>query len=139
MNLITTDEIAIRMYQILQESEVKNFITGEIDWVRNDYTKEDVVIVPHYTQGELQSRRLGVIKVNIHVPDLSELVGNDKRYIVNLKRLIEIRQKVVNATKDVNLGEGWCWNIETFNPAIKEPNFNEHFFSLDYEVIILKK
>ena len=53
---------------MLQASEVKNFISGVIDYERNDYTKEDVIIVPHTIDGEA-SVRYGQINVNIHVPD----------------------------------------------------------------------
>jgi len=45
--MITTEEIAVRVYQMLMESEVKTMITGSIDYERNDYSKEDVIIVPH--------------------------------------------------------------------------------------------
>ena len=36
--MITTEEIATRIYAMLQASEVKNFISGVIDYERNDYT-----------------------------------------------------------------------------------------------------
>ena len=45
--MITTEEIAVRVYQLLQKSQVKNLITGTIDYERSDYSKEDVIIVPH--------------------------------------------------------------------------------------------
>ena len=66
--MITTEEIATKVYAMLQASEVKNFISGVIDYERNDYTKEDVIIVPHTIDGEA-SVRYGQINVNIHVPD----------------------------------------------------------------------
>ena len=44
--MITTEEIAVRVYQLLQKSQVKNLITGTIDYERSDYSKEDVIIVP---------------------------------------------------------------------------------------------
>ena len=50
--MITTEEISIRVYQLLQESEVKTMINGVIGYERNDYAKEDVVIVPHTIDGE---------------------------------------------------------------------------------------
>ena len=53
--MITTEEIATRVYAMLQASEVKNFISGVIDYERNDYTKEDVIIVPHTIDGEAVS------------------------------------------------------------------------------------
>ena len=62
--MITTEEIAIRVYQMLQESEVKTMISGVVDYERNDYTKEDVIIIPHTITGE-GSERYGQINVNI--------------------------------------------------------------------------
>lgn len=60
--MITTEEIATRVYAMLQASEVKNFISGVIDYERNDYTKEDVIIVPHTIDGEA-SVRYGQINI----------------------------------------------------------------------------
>ena len=62
---------------MLQASEVKNFISGVIDYERNDYTKEDVIIVPHTIDGEA-SVRYGQINVNIHVPDKVIAKGKGK-------------------------------------------------------------
>ena len=73
--MITTEEIATKVYAMLQASEVKNFISGVIDYERNDYTKEDVIIVPHTIDGEA-SVRYGQINVNIHVPDKVIAKGN---------------------------------------------------------------
>ena len=67
--MITTEEIATVVYGMLTESSVPEMISGEIDYERNDYTKEDVIIIPHAIQGE-GSVRFGQVKVNIHVPDL---------------------------------------------------------------------
>ena len=50
--MITTEEIAVNVYQMLQQSEVKTMISGVIDYERNDYTKEDVIIIPHRIDGE---------------------------------------------------------------------------------------
>ena len=66
--MITTEEIAVRVYKMLQDSEVKAIITGVIDYERNNYSKEDVIIVPHTIDGE-GSVRFGQINVNIHVAE----------------------------------------------------------------------
>ena len=93
--MITTEEIATKVYAMLQASEVKNFISGVIDYERNDYTKEDVIIVPHTIDGEA-SVRYGQINVNIHVPDKVIAKGKGQAvYRTHFKRLIEIRAKVV--------------------------------------------
>ena len=105
---------------MLQASEVKNFISGVIDYERNDYTKEDVIIVPHTIDGEA-SVRYGQINVNIHVPDKVIAKGKGKAvYRTHFKRLIEIRAKVVEVLKNhYESGEGYNWNIGRFNPPIK--------------------
>ena len=124
--MITTEEIATKVYAMLQASEVKNFISGVIDYERNDYTKEDVIIVPHTIDGEA-SVRYGQINVNIHVPD-------------KVKRLIEIRAKVVEVLKNhYESGKGYNWNIGRFNPPIKEKDQNEHFVSLALELTVREK
>ena len=92
--MITTEEIAVRVYQMLVESEVKTMITGSIDYERNDYSKEDVIIVPHAIDGE-ESVRYGQINVNIHVPDKVKKRTNPPVYRIDYQRLIDIRKKVI--------------------------------------------
>ena len=50
--MITTEEIAVVAYNMLIQSDVASMISGQIDYERNDYTKEDVIIVPHNIDGE---------------------------------------------------------------------------------------
>lgn len=135
--MITTEEISIRVYQLLQESEVKTMINGVIGCERNDYAKEDVVIVPHTIDGE-GSVRFGEIKVNIHVPDI---VNKRKSvYTTNFQRLIDIRSKVIDVLKNhYEIGKGYNWNIGRLNPPIKEQNQNEHFVSLSLEITVREK
>lgn len=135
--MITTEEISIRVYQLLQESEVKTMINGVIGYERNDCAKEDVVIVPHTIDGE-GSVRFGGIKVNIHVPDI---VNKRKSvYTTNFQRLIDIRSKVIDVLKNhYEIGKGYNWNIGRLNPPIKEQNQNEHFVSLSLEITVREK
>ena len=138
--MITTEEIATKVYAMLQASEVKNFISGVIDYERNDYTKEDVIIVPHTIDGEA-SVRYGQINVNIHVPGKVIAKGKGKAvYRTHFKRLIEIRAKVVEVLKNhYESGKGYNWNIGRFNPPIKEKDQNEHFVSLALELTVREK
>lgn len=135
--MITTEEISIRVYQLLQESEVKTMINGVIGYERNDYAKEDVVIVPHTIDGE-GSVRFGEIKVNIHVPDI---VNKRKSvYSTNFQRLIDIRAKVIEVLQNhCEVGKGYNWTIGKLNPPIKEQNHNEHFVSLGLEITVRQK
>ena len=135
--MITTEEIAIRVYQVLNESPVKDMISGVIDYERNDYDKEDVIIVPHTIDGE-GSVRFGQINVNIHVPDLT--IGNQSVYRTNTNRLVEIRAKCIEVLQNhYEKGKGYNWNIGRLNPPIKEQHHNEHFVSLALELTVREK
>lgn len=137
--MITTEEIAVRVYKLLQKSQVKNLITGTIDYERSDYSKEDVIIVPHSITGE-DSIRFGQINVNIHVPDLVKKTGKNPVYKTNFPRLIEIRAKVIEVLKNhYEVGKGYNWTIGMLNPPIKEPEQNEHFVSLALELTVRNK
>lgn len=138
--MITTEEIATRVYQMLQESEVKTMISGVIDYERNDYTKEDVIIVPHTIDGE-GSVRFGQININIHVPDIAKPMGKGKSvHRINYPRLIEIRTKVIEVLQNhYEVGMGYNWNVGRLNPPIKEQNHDEHFVSLALELTVRNK
>ena len=69
--MISTEEIATRVYELLIQSNVAAMISGEIDYERTDYSNDDVIIVPHTITGE-GSVRYGQINVNIHVTDLTD-------------------------------------------------------------------
>lgn len=135
--MITTEEIAVRVYQLLQESEVKTMINGVIGYERNDYAKEGVVIVPHTIDGE-GFVRFGEIKVNIHVPDIAN--KSKSVYSTNFQRLIDIRAKVIEVLHNhCEVGKGYNWTIGKLNPPIKEQNHNEHFVSLGLEITVRQK
>lgn len=135
--MITTEEIAVRVYQLLQESEVKTMINGVIGYERNDYAKEGVVIVPHTIDGE-GSVRFGEIKVNIHVPDIAN--KSKSVYSTNFQRLIDIRAKVIEVLQNhCEVGKGYNWTIGKLNPPIKEQKHNEHFVSLGLEITVRQK
>lgn len=138
--MITTEEIATRVYQMLQGSEVKTMISGVIDYERNDYTKEDVIIVPHAIDGE-GSVRFGQININIHVPDIAKPMGKGKSvHRINFPRLIEIRAKVIEVLQNhYEVGMGYNWNVGRLNPPIKEQNHDEHFVSLALELTVRNK
>lgn len=137
--MITTEEISTRVYQMLQQSEVKTMISGVIDYERNDYTKEDVIIVPHTIAGE-DSVRFGQINVNIHVPDLTKKVNGKTVFRTHFKRLIEIRSKAIEVLQNhYERGAGYNWTVGLINPPIKEPEHNEHFVSFALELTVIDK
>lgn len=134
--MITTEEISVRVHQLLQDSEVKDMISGSIDYQRSDYDKEDVIIVPHSITGE-DSVRFGQINVNIHVPDLIVRGKNNPLYKINYPRLIAIRAKVIEVlSSHYEKGKGYNWIIGFLNPPIKEQEHNEHFVSLALEITV---
>ena len=137
--MITAEEIAVVAHNMLQESNVAEMISGQIDYERNDYTKEDVILVPHRITGE-GSVRYGQVNVNIHVPDLVKKTGNQPVYAKNFPRLIAIRKAVIEVLKShYESGEGWNWTIGALDPPIKEPGKNEHFVSLALEITVRDK
>ena len=137
--MITAEEIAVVAHNMLQESNVAEMISGQIDYERNDYTKEDVILVPHRITGE-GSVRFGQVNVNIHVPDLVKKTGNQPVYVKNFPRLIAIRKAVIEVLKShYESEEGWNWTIGALDPPIKEPGKNEHFVSLALEITVRVK
>lgn len=136
--MITTEEISVRVYQLLQNSEVKDMISGSIRYKRHDYDKEDVIIVPHGITGE-DSIRFGQININIHVPDLV-MQGKNPTYEIDFPRLIDIRAKVIEVLSNhYELGKGYNWTIGFLNPPLKEPDHNEHFVTLILELTVRNK
>jgi hypothetical protein len=138
--MITTEEISVRVYQMLTSSEVATMITGTIGYERTDFSKEDVIIVPHTIDGE-NSVRYGQINVNIHVPDL---VGTDSNgrttYSTHFQRLIDIRAKVIGVLQNhFEVGAGYNWYISRLNPPIKEEDHDEHFVSIALELTVREK
>lgn len=137
--MVSTEEISVRVYELLTGSPVAAMISGVIDYERADYSKEDVIIVPHAIDGE-GSVRFGQINVNIHVPDLVDKSQTNPTYRTNFNRLIELRKEVITAlVNHYEVGKGYNWNIGMLNPPIKEPDHNEHFVSLALELTVREK
>lgn len=139
--MITTEEISVRVYQMLCASEVPGMITGVVDYERNDYSKEDVIIVPHTIDGEDANPRFGQINVNIHVPDIKAIAEDGSPiFRIAFQRLIDIRAEVIKVLKNhYESGEGWNWYIGRLNPPIKEQDHDEHFVSLALELTVREK
>lgn len=137
--MISTDDIAIRVYHLLNNSGVKGMISGSIAYFRTDYSKEDVIIVAHRMEGS-SSVRHGRINVNIHVPDLSTKVNNATTYVPNFKRLNSIRKEVATILrKHYESSEGYSWTVGGMDPAIKEEGHNEHFMCVRLEITVRQR
>lgn len=137
--MISTDDIATRVYHILKNSPVSGMISGTIAYFRIDYSKEDIIIVAHTMHGS-SSLRYGQINVNIHVPDLSIKVGTAGTFVPNKKRLNDIRNEVATILrKHYDADDGYSWTVSSMDPAIKEPDHNEHFMSVKLEITIRTK
>lgn len=137
--MIGSDEIAIKVYKLLRKARLS--ISGEVSYDRIDYSKEDVIIIPHTIDGEDSNIRLGQINVNIHVPDIEVDDNNgNKIYVADRKRLIDIRKECIEALRDhYESEEGYNWYIGRLNPPIKEPQFNEHFVTISLELVVREK
>lgn len=141
--MITTEEISQRVYQLLTAAVTAQTLTisGIVDYERTNYSREDVIIVPHTSDGEA-SLRYGQINVNIHVPDLvlTDPETGETVFRKNDTRLTEIRAQVIAVLQNhVEPGTGWNWYIGRLNPAIKEQGHNEHFMSLALQIVIREK
>jgi len=137
--MISTDDIATDVYRILMNSPVAGMISGIIGYFRYDYTKEDIIIVPHTMTGS-SSIRYGQINVNIHVPDQRMLIDKKETYVPFRKRLIAIRKEVATILKKhYNGNEGYSWTVEAMDPAIREQNHNEHFMSVILDITVRSK
>lgn len=138
--MITTEEIAIRVRQVLLDSGIANEISGNVAYQRNDYSKEDIIIIPHAMTGE-DSVRNGQINVNIHVPDIAQAqAGGKVTYHTDFARLVAIRAKAIEALQNhYEYGCGYNWNVGLINPPMQEVGHNEHFVSFALELFIREK
>lgn len=136
--MITTEEIAVVVYQKLTESQdIQDLLKGGyVDYERTDYTTDGIIIIPHTIEGEASVRN-GQVNVNIHVPDLIAKRGKNPTYRINFPRLIELKKAVIDVLKShYQAAEGWNWTIGLTNPPIKEPGQNEHFVSLALDITV---
>ncbi len=130
--MITGLDISTRVYELLMNSPVKDAITGIIDYVRDDYSKEEIVILPRSITGE-GSVRFGQINVNIHIPD-TKIKGKTKP---NLERHTYLTNLVIEALKNhYEIGKGYNWTIGLIDPPYKENDIDEHFTSVKLEITV---
>ncbi|MGE9516649.1 MAG: hypothetical protein ACQPRJ_03990 [Solitalea-like symbiont of Acarus siro] len=130
--MLTGLDISTKVYQVLVTSPVKSEITGIIDYCRDDYSKEDIVIIPRTVIGD-KSLRFSQINVNIHVPDIT----NGSKTKPNLARLAYLSKLVIATLKShYEYDEGYNWYIATIDPPYKENDINEHFVTLKLDVTI---
>ncbi len=129
--MTTSEEIAIQVRSVLMNACPDLLVS----WQRHGYEKtNEVVIVPHTCTGE-GSIRIAVVKVNIHVPDIYDT--ENKCYEVDYATLIALKKSVSDALKrHVLPGTGINWVITSLDPPIKEPQYNEHFVSVNIESYI---
>lgn len=139
--MITTEEIAIKVRQMLIDGMgISTGYAENPDYLRKDYSKEGIVIVPKSIDGE-GSVRNGSINVNIHVPDIPQSVGLGKvLYHTNFSRLIELRKQAMEILQNhYEHGCGYNWVIGLINPPMQEPNHNEHFVSFSLDIVVRVK
>jgi len=132
--------IGTYIYRLLKESNISNDITGSIGWQRNDYSKEDIIIVPCSITGE-GSVQYGQINVNIHVPDkVEKSITGDSCYKIDFQKLVTLRSSCIKLLQGHFVPDsGISWTIGQLNPPIKEQDQNEHFVSIAIEVTVRNK
>lgn len=129
--MITSEDIAI----LVRRELVNALPNATISWQRHDYGEgQEIVIVPHMATGEASIRR-AVVKVNIHVPDI--YYPTEKSYETDIKTLNNLKKQVSDILKRHHeIGTGINWQVTSLDPPIKEPDYNEHFVSLNIEAYI---
>ncbi len=132
--MITSEDIAINVRNVL----IASCPGLTVSWQRHGYEQTtEAVIVPHTAQGEA-SIRTAVVKVNIHVPDIYD--NASKCYETDLGTINTLKKQVTEALKrHVLPGTGINWRVTSLDPAIKEPDHNEHFASVNVEAYIRER
>ena len=131
--MIASEDIAIKIREVLLAANISG---ADVVWNRSGYERTDeIVLVPHRSDGE-GSLRDAVVMVNIHVPD----GYNGAAYETSYPRLTAIRKEVVSALKNYYWpGTGINWEVSSLDPAIKEPDYNEHFMCVRVTAHIREK
>lgn len=126
--MITSEEIAI----LVRSTLIAACPNLTVSWQRHGYEKtKEVVIIPHTSGGE-GSIRTNVVKVNIHVPDIFDTVN--KCYEIDYGSLIPMKKSVIDALKrHVEGNIGTNWKVSSIDQPLKEPEYNEHFASINIE------
>lgn len=132
--MITSEEIAIIVRSVL----IANCPDITVSWQRHGYEQtQEVVIVPHTAEG-VGSIRTAVVKVNVHVPDIYDTENGC--YETDFENLISLKKRVVEVLKRHTEGEiGTNWRITSLDPPIKEPQYYEHFASINIEAYIRER
>ncbi|MBQ7143211.1 MAG: hypothetical protein IJR84_09190 [Bacteroidaceae bacterium] len=132
--MTTSEDIAIMVRSVL----IANCPGLTVSWQRHGYEQtNEVVIVPHMSMGE-SSIRTAVVKVNIHVPDIYDPANTC--YETDLATINTLKKQVIDALKrHVEENTGINWRITSLDPAIKEPDHNEHFASVNIEAYIRER
>jgi len=122
--MTTSEDIAIMIRELLVDAAISGVT---VEWQRHGYeTTKEIVIVPHYADGE-GSLRSAVVMVNIHCPD----IFNGQAYETDMASLISLKKSVILVLKNhVWIGTGINIEVNGLNPPIKEEGHNEHYASL---------
>ena len=128
-----SEDIAVKVREVLLAAQISG---ATVEWSRHGYdTTSEIVIVPHYSDGE-GSVRSAVVMVNIHCPDKFD----GKAYETDFNRLTSLKKSVTGALKNyVWKGTGINWEVSSLSPPLQEPDHHEHFVNVRVTAHIREK
>lgn len=121
-------DAATAVFKLVNVASVKNVITGGIYKYRRpqNSNKEDIVInTPSLGSG---TRQLGVVNVNIYVPDVQQSIDGKNVFLVNTARLETLTNLVKPLIEETD-GEAYVIMIENFE-LFDESDINYHFMNI---------
>lgn len=121
-------DAATAVFKLVNVASVKNVITGGIYKYRRpqNSNKEDIVInTPSLGSG---TRQLGVVNVNIYVPDVQQSIDGKNVFLANTARLETLTNLVKPLIEETD-GEAYVIMIENFE-LLDESDINYHFMNI---------
>jgi len=121
-------DAATAVFKLINVNSVKSTLTGGIYKYRRpaNSTKEDIVInTPSLSDG---TRQLGVVNVNIYVPDIQQIVNGTPVFLANTSR-IETLTNLVKPFLEETDGDTFALWIDHFE-MFDEPDINQHFMNI---------
>lgn len=130
--MMTTLEAVNIVWRILNDSALKNALSGSIYKLKRplNSAKEDVVVNSLPINSE--QLQYGVINVNLHVPNLVITANGAQDYTQpDFVRLKELSATAIPLLTDV-WDDGWHFDVQQ-HTVIEEAEVNEHFVNIRLE------
>lgn len=131
-----TFDITNLFWQILSSSvELKSTITGDIYKISRPLNskREDVVIKP--LPINFEQLQIGVVNVNIHVPNLQiEILGDQDNTQPNNKRFKVITDLVIDLLDDTTMDDYYV-SVQQ-QVLIQDPDTLEYYSNIRFDIIL---